>query len=125
MDTSAFVKLILGERESAPLQRALTPRGEQVCSALLTVESRRAAIRYGATAEAQTRTALQAITLVPIDAEVLERAAALAPPSLRSLDAIHLATALSLGADLEHLYCYDERLTAAAVAHGLDVRAPT
>jgi hypothetical protein len=40
------------------------------------------------------------------------------------LDALHLAAALSLGSDLERMYCYDVRLAAAATAFGLDVRAP-
>jgi uncharacterized protein len=61
---------------------------------------------------------------VPIDDPVLDLAAGLEPPALRSLDAIHLATALSLGDDLGAMYVYDERLRAAAIAAGLRAEAP-
>ncbi len=59
-----------------------------------------------------------------MDDEVLTIARRLNPSELRSLDAIHLATALSIGADLGALFSYDDRLTAAAIAAGLCVLAP-
>lgn len=64
------------------------------------------------------------MTLVPLDDKVLLAAAALEPATLRSLDAIHLATALSLGGDLGAMYVYDARLAAAARAAGIRVEAP-
>jgi predicted nucleic acid-binding protein len=59
-----------------------------------------------------------------VDDAVLAVAAVLTPPSLRSLDAIHLATALRLGDDLGVFLAYDERLLRAAAAHGLPVAGP-
>jgi predicted nucleic acid-binding protein len=78
--------------------------------------------RYGPLALA--RSALTPVTLLPLDDATLESAADLEPAELRSVDALHLAAALSLGADLGRFYCYDDRLAAAASAVGLDVRAP-
>lgn len=65
------------------------------------------------------------ITVVEPDATVRARAAALDPPALRSLDAIHLATALEARSELEAFVSYDERLAAAAAQEGLEVLAPS
>ena len=67
---------------------------------------------------------LAGVRLLPLSNEIRARAAELEPPSLRSLDAIHLATALSLGSRLEALYTYDARMSLAVSAAGLDARAP-
>jgi predicted nucleic acid-binding protein len=67
---------------------------------------------------------LERMVLVGLDDQILERAAALDPPSLRSLDAIHVATALSLGVNLVALVTYDERMIAAAQELGLPVASP-
>jgi predicted nucleic acid-binding protein len=123
LDTSAFLKLVRSEPESRALRKALS--GSQVISsALLSVEGRRAAAHYGELARRRARAALTAITLLPIDERVIDAAADLDPPELRSLDTLHLATAASIGPDLERLYCYDRRLTAAARAHGIEVSNP-
>jgi predicted nucleic acid-binding protein len=63
--------------------------------------------------------------LIEVDRDVLDRGGTLTPPDLRSLDAIHLAAALSLEDDLGELVSYDTRLTAAAQAHGISVSSPT
>lgn len=55
---------------------------------------------------------------------VLDSAEILGPPRLRSLDAIQLASAVSLGDDLGVFVAYDERLLAAAEDAGLSVLAP-
>jgi len=123
LDTSAFIKLVRSEPESAALRRELAGR-ELLSSALLTVEGRRAARRYGELAARRARAALTAITLLPLDEPILQAAADLDPAELRSLDALHLATVVSLGEDLEHLYCYDTRLTDAAQALGIEVSQP-
>jgi hypothetical protein len=65
------------------------------------------------------------VDLVPITRDLLETAADLGPPSLRSLDALHLATALSLGSALDAFVVYDERLARAATEAGLPVVAPS
>ena len=62
--------------------------------------------------------------LIRVDEPLLDRAAELDPPGLRSLDAIHLAAALELGSDLGVLVVYDARLRHAALAQGLDVDTP-
>jgi hypothetical protein len=64
------------------------------------------------------------VRLLPLTDEVRARAAGLEPPSVRSLDAIHLATALSLGSRLEGLYTYDARMSLVARESGLEVHAP-
>lgn len=69
------------------------------------------------------RRASPGIALIPLDLAVLEAAAILAPIGLRSLGALHLATALSLGDDLGLVLSYDLRLVEAAAALGLDARA--
>lgn len=124
IDTSAFIKLVRSEPESHALRAELTTGESLVSSALLLVEGRRAASRYGSVALVRARAALNAVTLLPIDDATLEAAAELGPPDLRSLDALHLASALSLGPDLGRLYCYDERLATAARELGLDVLGP-
>ncbi len=124
LDTSAFIKLVRSEPESGALRAELASGDALVSSILLAVEGRRAAARYGSAALTRARAALATITLLPIDDATIEAATALDPPELRSLDALHLAAALSLAGDLGRLYCYDDRLSAAAGALGLDVRKP-
>ena len=68
---------------------------------------------------------LTRIALVDVDRRILRHAAALSPASLRSLDAIHLATALSLGQDLAGIVSYDQRLSDAAIGADVEVWAPT
>lgn len=124
LDASAFVKLVRSEPESRALRADIADAGELVSSALLVVEGLRAAARYGAVALERARAALNTVTLLPIDDATLREAAALEPPELRSLDALHLAAALSIAGDLERMYCYDGRLSEAASALGLAVRQP-
>jgi predicted nucleic acid-binding protein len=68
--------------------------------------------------------ALSGVALIPLDGAILDAAAALELPALRTLDAIHLASALSLGKDLA-VYTYDVRLAEAAADAGVAVRAPS
>jgi predicted nucleic acid-binding protein len=123
LDTSAFIKLVRSEAESRALRRELAGR-DLLSSALLVVEGRRAARRYGELASMRARAALSAITLLPLDEPILDAASELNPAELRSLDALHLATVVSLGEDLERLYCYDDRLASAARALGIEVAQP-
>ena len=123
LDTSAFIKLVLSETESAALRRELLGR-ELRASTLLVVEGCRAAARYGELALARARAALTAVTLVPIDDGVLDASCELEPLELRSLDALHLATAHSIGEGLGVMFCYDSRLSAAARAYGVTVSQP-
>jgi predicted nucleic acid-binding protein len=79
--------------------------------------------RYGATSVLVAERRLEALQLRPVDAEVLQRAARVDPEGLRALDAIHLATALSL-TELDLFISYDERLNEAAAVAGLNVESP-
>ncbi|PZR67773.1 MAG: VapC toxin family PIN domain ribonuclease [Solirubrobacterales bacterium] len=124
LDTSAFIKLVRSEPESRALRAELASGDALVSSVLLVVEGRRAAARYGAVAIGRARAALSTITLLAVDDATLETAADLEPAELRSLDALHLAAALSMAGELGRLYCYDARLSAAAAEFGLDVRQP-
>jgi predicted nucleic acid-binding protein len=117
------MKLVCSEAESSALRRDLAGR-DLLSSALLIVEGRRASRRYGEFASRRARVALTAITLLPLDDAILDAAAELGPAELRSLDALHLATLVSLGDDLERVYCYDDRLTGAAKALGITVSQP-
>lgn len=96
-----------------------------VSSALLGVEAIRACSRYPDKRHARdAREWLFDVTLLPLDDALLDDATSLGPPGLRSLDALHLATALSVREDLGAFFTYDERLAEAAVACGLPVTTP-
>jgi predicted nucleic acid-binding protein len=124
LDTSGFLKLVRSEPESSALRAEIASGDALVSSALLLVEGRRAAARYGPLALVRARTALTTVTLLPVDDATLEDAADLHPAELRSLDALHLASAIGLGAELGRFYCYAQRLAAAAATLGVDVRQP-
>jgi uncharacterized protein len=124
LDASAFVKLVLPEPESAALDAALDAWPRKSSSALLEVEGPRAARRTNPLAYDAARALIGGMELVEIDADIRRAAAGLDDPGLRSLDAIHLATALSLGERCGTFFAYDERLIAAARAHGLTVTVP-
>ena len=126
LDASAIVKLVVRERESSALFDWLRARPERVSSVVSHVEVLRALRRAGASATALRRAAdlIERISLMPVDRPVLEAASEIEPRELRSLDAIHLATALSLGGDLAGLVTYDTRLASAASRSRVDVWAP-
>ena len=126
LDTSAFVKLIRGERETSALQAFLRerPGAPLVSSALLVVETRRAILRQAPDQLARADLLLTRIDQVDITRAVLEAASRLPDPELRSLDAIHLATAVQLDQDLEALVTYDSRLAAGAGRQKLPVATP-
>lgn len=126
MDTSAFVKLVIAEPETEALIAALAPETRMVASEILEVETVRAARRArGQEAADSARAQLAGVRLLPLTAQVRRRASELDPDTLRSLDAIHIATALDLGEHLDCIYAYDTRMTAAAATLGLRTCAPT
>jgi len=124
LDSSALVKLIITEPESAALRRYLGGEPERATCALAKVEVLRAVRPQGATALTRARRLMQRLYLVPIDDELLEMAAGLEPRVLRSLDAIHLAAALLFGDELAAVVTYDRRMTAAAGLVDLTVTSP-
>jgi hypothetical protein len=124
LDSSAAVKLVFGEPESLTLQRRLGDHPELASSALLRAELIRAAMRLDPRQIGRARRLLAEFAIREIDDEVLDRAGEIAPPGLRTLDAIHLATASLLGPDLEALVTYDRRMIEAANLYGLPVASP-
>lgn len=125
LDSSALVKLAVAEPQTPALRRYLTRRRPLVSSALARTEVARALFPLGEPAARRAVEVLSRIDLVRINERVLADAGGLPPPELRSLDAIHLATARLFGRSLARLISYDERLTAAAQALGLTVVAPS
>ena len=126
LDSSALVKLVVSEPESAALMEFLRGRPDRVSSTLVLAEVPRALrrARLGAAARHRAREILARVALVDIDRRALAAAAAIDPPTARTLDAIHLATALGLREDLVALITYDRRLAIAAELADLHVQAP-
>jgi uncharacterized protein len=124
LDSSAIVKLVVPEPETKALRELLRSWPDRVSSVVARIEVERVARRIGAGAVRRARTVLSRIALVDLDEHVVQRAATLEPMQLRTLDAIHLATAISLGGDLGALCAYDVRLGSAAVSKTIDVQAP-
>jgi uncharacterized protein len=125
MDSSALVKLVVPEPETKGLRELIRSWPERVSSVMARIEVERVARRIGGGAIRRARTVLSRIALVELDDEVVETAAALEPPTLRTLDAIHLGTAISLRNDLGAVCAYDARLADAAAAEAIRVLAPS
>ena len=128
LDSSALVKLVQREAESTALRRFLRRHRNdgRVTSALARVEVVRAVAGGGPDAMGHARRQLARVDQINLDRDLLDAAATLAPGSaLRSLDAIHLACAHAVGADLRAVITYDQRMHAAAVTLGLAVDVPT
>jgi uncharacterized protein len=123
LDASAFVKLVVPEPETPSLSAALGGAVRVVASEIIEVEVLRASRRAGADTRG-ARAQLAAVRLMPLTDEIRALAGELDPPSIRSLDAIHVASALSLRERLKGLFTYDERMSRAARDAGLDVYAP-
>lgn len=125
LDSSAAVKLIVEESGSGALRRWIAAEDPDfVSSDLLRVEVLRATRRHSPEAVAAAREVLQAVTLLPLTADLCQDAGMVDPAVLRSLDALHLAAALSLGDDLTAVITYDEGLAQGCRAYGLAVVAP-
>jgi predicted nucleic acid-binding protein len=124
LDSSAIVKLAIEEEETRPLRIALYQWPRRVSSRLAAVEVFRAVRRCDRAAEPLARRVLARIALMRMGDRVLLAAATLDPPALRSVDAIHLASALSLQGALAAFVSYDERQLEAARALGLPVEWP-
>jgi predicted nucleic acid-binding protein len=118
------VKLPLQEDEQEALLAELAEWDGYVSSALLGVEAIRACERYGEEYAEDARSFIVDVALLPLDDAVLEGAASIGPTGLRSLDALHLATALSIRDELGAFFTYDERLAEAGTKNGLPVARP-
>jgi hypothetical protein len=124
VDSSALVKLAVREPESAALRRYLARRRPLVSSALARTEVVRALLPLGPDAIRRGRDVLARLDLLRINDRLLDGAGLLAPADLRSLDAIHLASAEQFGSDLRAFVTYDERLATAATDRGFRVIRP-
>ena len=126
LDSAAVVKLVHAELESQALRDWLGERAEVgwTSSVLVEVETSRALMRYAPEAVVRLHPVLDLIDVVDLDARVRILAQTVRPETVRSLDAVHLATALSIGSRLTAFVTYDKRLADAARAAGLVVAAP-
>jgi predicted nucleic acid-binding protein len=135
LDTSAILKLLRREPETEALLDHLDAHADQdlVTSALATVETSRALVAVGQIELAKRAVPSSdrveigdgVIPAIAVNAEVLDRARFLPPPVLRSLDAIHVATACLASAGLDHLVTYDKRMLVAAEAAGIPSVSPS
>jgi uncharacterized protein len=126
LDSAAVVKLVHAEAESIALRAWLEERAETgwISSVLTEVESFRALARYAPEAAAKLPAVLDLIDLIDLDPAVRIRAQAVRLATVRSLDAIHLGTALHARRVLTSFVTYDKRLLDAALAAGLPADAP-
>lgn len=124
LDSSALVKLVIAEPESGALRRSLRRQRPHITSALARTEVARATMPFGTEAVTRGEAVLRRVEVVRVNDRILRLAGSLEPAELRSLDAIHLATAQLIGTELKWIITYDERMAHAATALGLSVRAP-
>lgn len=124
VDSSALVKLAVREPESVALRQYLRRHRPLVSSALARTEVTRALLPLGPEAVQRGREVLARVDLLRINDRVLDAAGLLEPSELRSLDAIHLASAEQLGSDLRGFVTYDARLATAAAGRGIQVIRP-
>lgn len=123
IDSSALIKLVIAEPESSAM--AQFADGQDLCSsALIRTETLRAVARLNPRRVAMASALLERVETMAITASVLSEAAALHPPELRTLDAIHLASALRFGQSIGVLVSYDVRMVAAGGQLGLLVASP-
>lgn len=125
VDSSALCKLVAEEEHTAAMHQLWTTHdGDLVSSELARIEVMRQAGRCVPPRGSEARAVLDALVLVPLLTRITQGAGTLGPPSLRSLDALHLMTALELGDDLVGVVTYDERQAEAARHLGLPVITP-
>jgi uncharacterized protein len=125
LDSSVIVKLAVEEPESAALRRYLRRRRPLVSSALARAEVARALLPLGDAALRRGHDIIAGLELIRINDRILTAAGALLPEELRTLDAIHLATAQQLGGDLHRLITYDARMRTAAETITYPITAPS
>jgi predicted nucleic acid-binding protein len=126
LDTSALFKLIRAEAESDAPRAFLAGRPDEplVSSVLIAVETRRVLLREAAAMLPRADLLLARVGMVGLGPAIVESASRLPSPTLHSLDAIHLATALLLGVEVAAVVTYDKRFAAAAGDHRLPVVVP-
>lgn len=125
IDSSAIIKLVAQEPESTALRRFVRRGGPLVASALVRTEVNRVLLGLGARFHHRAVEVLRRIDLVRVSDQVLDAAGLLEPAALRSLDAIHLATAGLFDETLNGLITYDGRMAGAAQSYGWTVSRPS
>ena len=127
LDSSAFVKLFLPEPDSSELTRYLASWPQRVSAMLLRTEALHTAVRAALSPQRMllVRAMLDSVSFIVADVTLSDEAGILHPPDLRTRDAIHLATARSLGTNLGALVTYDHRLAGAAAWYGIPVVSPS
>jgi predicted nucleic acid-binding protein len=126
LDTSAVVKLVALETETAALQRWMKAQADNTffASQLLRIELLRTVLRVAPDRLDRAREVLKGVALLEIDDAIVAAAESLPPAALRSLDAIHLATAHTLQSHVSAFVTYDVRLLEAAKGLGMNVVSP-
>ena len=119
------MKLPLREPEQAALSTELARWDGYVSSSLLVVEAIRACARYGDRYELDAREFLEGVAMLPLDEDALDQAVMLRPARLRSLDALHLATALAVRDEIGVFVTYDQQLARAARDQDMAVASPS
>jgi predicted nucleic acid-binding protein len=124
LDTSALGRVVLGEADAPAIRARLAEFDPWRSSELLVVESRRLGKREGVSPAVETMLAL--VTLTALPRTLLEEASLIDPIAVRSLDAIHLATARGLHAagEIAAVLTYDRQLQAGCRHHGIEIEAP-
>lgn len=125
VDTSAFLKLVRAEPHSKALAKWVEHIDRTlVGSDLLRAEALRTARRESTAHVSRARECLAMFPLLRVSVDAWQRAGELEPAGLRTLDALHLALALSLGPELEGVVTYDRRLAEACVVNGVQPLSP-
>jgi uncharacterized protein len=126
-DSSALVKLVATEAETPALRRYLAARRQSrlVSSELAMTEVMRAVLGTAPSSMPRAYALMATVDLVALTRGRLQQAGLLQPAALRSLDAVHLVTALALGSGVSDFLTYDLRMSRAAAWYGLPVVAPS
>ena len=123
LDTSAAIKLLVDERESADLAEYVDAAQQELVSALLLeTELRRAVYRHELLTQEAVSAFLATLTLYDMPPSLYMEAGLIGGPNLRSLDVLHVCAALRCGASA--ILTYDKRMGQAAAAVGLPVISP-
>ena len=123
-DSSAIVKLVVTDQETDAITSLSSSDSLWLTSDLAVTEVQRACLRYSAQAMADAQEVLRHLATIQLTSDVYDKAGRLPSAYLRSLDAIHIAAAQTLGSELTAMVTYDKRLSDAAKQHGLRVVSP-
>jgi predicted nucleic acid-binding protein len=123
VDASGLVKLVIDEAETREMVRWYVESDRVLTSVIGVIETRRAAARRPHDA-GHLAHVLDRVEVLAVAPDIAERAGSILPAMLRTLDAIHLATALTAEPGIDAFVTYDDRLAAAARDLGLPVVSP-